>query len=199
MTRVNLLATLLVCSQLIACQYQTNDTYLAHEQENRDKTLNAITLSNGQKVINCAQYNIARASHMPSDTISNSIISSEYLPCSLSNTNSIDPKEAALVAKQLLSARVRQFPLSIAQLFGRKTTLLNAGFIQQNNKLLWSAKQQNIVVQVKAKAVGTNTQYLIWVSDVILDGNYYAYYPAWIKVSPESNTIKVFPLYQSGY
>ena len=89
--------------------------------------------------------------------------------------------------------------MSIAQLYGRKTLLSEAGFNQFCDKLVWSGEQHSVVVQVKAKATDAGNRYLIWVSDVITDGNYHAYYPAWIETSPDSNTTKVVPVYQSGF
>jgi hypothetical protein len=133
------------------------------------------------------------------ETVNNSIVASEYLRCSLTNTRSIPANEASIVAKQLQALRLRQIPLSIAQLYGRLTVLSEAGFNPVNDKLLWSAEQHNVVVQVKAKASGFAKRYLIWVSDVIADGNYHAYYPAWIEISANSSTIKVLPVYQSGF
>jgi hypothetical protein len=89
--------------------------------------------------------------------------------------------------------------LSIAQLYDRKTLLAKAGFNQVDDNLLWSAEQHSIVVQVKAKTTDVSNRYLIWVSDVIADGNYYAYYPVWIAIPPDSTTTKVMPVYQSGF
>jgi hypothetical protein len=40
---------------------------------------------------------------------------------------------------------------------------------------------------------------LIWVFDVIFDGNYHAYCSAWIEITSDSNAINVYPVYQSGY
>jgi hypothetical protein len=48
-------------------------------------------------------------------------------------------------------------------------------------------------------ATNVDNRYLIWVSDVITDGNYHAYYPAWIETSADSSTIKVLPVYPSGF
>ncbi|MFT4940815.1 MAG: hypothetical protein ACI88A_003874, partial [Paraglaciecola sp.] len=150
-------------------------------------------------VSNCEQYNNARSAQRIMETVNNNIVASEYLPCSLANTRPPEVDEANSVATQLLGLGVRQIPLSIAQRYGRKTLLAEAGFNQVDNKLLWSAGQHRVVVQVIAKASDVSTRYLIWVSDVIADGNYYAYYPAWIEISPLSTTIKVMSVYQSGF
>ncbi|MFT6896925.1 MAG: hypothetical protein ACJA13_001330 [Paraglaciecola sp.] len=195
-----LLASVFICLHLAGCQFQTNNVQDAGKTAMADnKVLRAITLTNGQIVSNCEQYNNARSTHLIMDTVNNSMIASEYLSCSLANTTALEVGEADSVAKQLLALRVRQFPLSIAQLYGRKTLLAEAGFNQVDNTLLWSAEQHSVVLQVKAKATDVSNRYLIWVSDVITDGNYHAYYPAWVEASPDPTTIKVMPLYQSGF
>ncbi|MFQ3196622.1 MAG: hypothetical protein ACI8R9_002189 [Paraglaciecola sp.] len=43
-------------------------------------------------------------------------------------------------------------PLSIAQRYGRKTLLTEAGFNQLNDQLFWSA-EHTLGLQVKAKAI----------------------------------------------
>jgi hypothetical protein len=75
------------------------------------------------------------------------------------------------------------------------------GFNQFDDQLLRSAGPNRVVLQAKAKAKASDVgnRYLIWVFDVIADGNYYAYYPAWIEISPLSTTINVMPVYQSGF
>ena len=194
-----LLASLFICFQLFGCQFQFNNLNRAQEEFNADEVLTAITLANGQIVSNCMQYNNERSTSMIMETVNNSMLASEYLTCSLPNTSSIDANEADIVVKKLLKLRVRQIPLSIAQLYGRKTLLSEAGFDQVSNSLVWSGEQHSVVVQVKAKASNVSNRYLIWVSDVITDGNYHAYYPAWIETSPNSTTIKVVPVYKSGF
>jgi hypothetical protein len=198
------LASLFICLHLSGCQFQANNVKSVGEDVGEmavadNKILSAITLANGQIISNCEQYNHARSAHMIMETVNNNIIASEYLPCSLPYTSAIEADEADMVAKQLLALRVRQMPLSIAPLYGRKTLLSEAGFNQVDDKLLWSAEQHSVVLQVKAKASDVGNRYLIWVSDVITDGNYHAYYPAWAEASPDPTTIKVWPVYQSGF
>lgn len=136
---------------------------------------------------------------MLAETVNNMMIANEYLSCSLANTAELAVDEANLIGQQLLTMRVRQIPLSIAQLYGRKASLSDAGFELKSDTLEWSGEQHGIIVQVKAKANDVDNRYLIWVSDLIADGNYYAYYPAWIDVSFAPTTIKVLPIYQSGF
>jgi hypothetical protein len=199
-----LVTSVVVCLQLLACQFQAN-TGLGTEEELKDsviakeQALTSIVLSNGQLVSNCQQYNHARSEHEIMQTVNNSIVSREYLPCSLQNTSPVQAAEADKIAKQLLTLPLRRLPLSIAQLYGPKALLSEAGFVQIDNKLLWSAEQHSLLVQVKAKASSASNRYLIWVSDVISDGNYRAHYPVWIKTSPKSNSISTEPVYPSGF
>jgi len=199
-----LLASLFICFQLSACQFQSDDVRnmqgsVGEAAITENKTLTGITLANGQIIFNCAQYNHARSVYSIMETVNNNIIASEYLPCSLPNTSPIQADEADKLAKLLLALSVRQLPLSIAPQYGRKTLLSEAGFSQAKDKLLWSAEQHSVVLQVKAKSRIFARRYLIWVSDVIADGNYHAYYPAWIDTSDNSSTIRVLPVYHSGF
>lgn len=57
----------------------------------------------------------------------------------------------------------------------------------------------SVEIQVKSKSIKAKNRYLIWVFDVISDGNYHAYYAAWTEITSGSNAINVFPVYQSGY
>lgn len=199
MKKQYLFLTFLLCSQLLGCQLQTSGEASAHKDNNKYKNMSAITLSNGHEVSNCAEYNIARADHTIMETVNNNIIANEYLKCSLINTKLLVSNDANAVAAQLLALRVRQIPLSIAQLFERKATLREAGFIQQTDTVLWTAEHHNIVIQVKAKTKGPQSRYLVWVSDIISDGSYYAYYPVWIEILPESGLVQLVPVYQSGF
>jgi hypothetical protein len=197
-----LLASLFICLQLAGCQLPVNNGQSVPEDPGEivlAEVFTAITLANGQIVSNCGQYTNARSAQRIMETVNNTIVASEYLPCSLTNTRPLETGEVDSVTKQLLALSVRRLPLSIAQLYGRKTLLAEAGFNQVDNKLLWSAGQHRVVVQVIARASDVSNRYLIWVSDVIADGNYYAYYPAWIETSPDSTMIQVMPVYQSGF
>jgi hypothetical protein len=188
--RLYFLAIFIICIQLVGCQSYSNM---------KDKVLTAITLANGEIVTNCADYNSVRSTHMIAKTVNNMMIASEYLPCSLANTAELAVDEANLIGQQLLTMRVRQIPLSIAQLYSRKTSLSDSGFELKNDTLEWYGEQHSIIVQVKAKANDVDNRYLIWISDLITDGNYYAYYPAWIDVTFAPTTIKVLPIYQSDF
>lgn len=193
--RVGRLSLLLVSTALLmtACQFKINESAI-------NNTLRTpLVLSNNKTVSNCVEYRAGRASYGVLEAVNNRMVANEYLPCSLTTTNPLGKDEALGIAQQLLSLRVRQLPLSIAQLYASQTLLREANFHQIENKLLWSQDQQNIEILVKARDAGSQTRYLIWVSDVIRDGNYHSHYPAWVEISGKSERITVSPVYESGY
>jgi hypothetical protein len=191
--RLSLLLGVSAVLVLSACLSQVNDS----ATDNKLRT--PIVLDNNETVSNCLEYRLGRTIHGLSEGVNNRIVANEYLPCSLKGSKPLAEDEAYEVAQRLLSLRVRQLPLSIAQLYGSQTLLRDANFKQVENKLLWSQEQHNIEIHVKAIDLESKTRYLIWVSDVISDGNYHSYYPVWVDTSIETLDIKVSPVYESGY
>lgn len=178
---------------LIACQSQINESAI-------NNTLRTpLVLNNNKTVSNCVEYRAGRASYGVLEAVNNRMVANEYLPCSLTKTNPLGKDESFEIAQQLLRLRVRQLPLSVAQLYASQTLLREANFHQIENKLLWSQDQQNIEILVKARDAGSQIRYLIWVSDLIRDGNYHSHYPAWVEISAETERITVSPVYESGY
>jgi hypothetical protein len=193
MGRLTILLGVSAALLLSACLSQVSDSAI------NSKLRTPIVLDNNETVSNCLEYQLGRATHGLLEGVNNRIIAKEYLPCSLNGSKAIAEDEAYKVAQQLLSLRVRQLPLSIAQLYGSQTLLRDTNFQQVENKLLWSQEQHNIEIHVKAIDLESKTRYLIWVSDLITDGNYHSYYPAWVDTSKGALGIKVSPVYESGY
>lgn len=188
---------LIVSALLFACNSMIAQPEPTSYEHNAKQTRSAISLENDQSVSNCIEYNLARATHRIKETVFDSLIASEYLSCSLLNTTALEPTNIAVIQQQLLQLRVRQLPWSIAQLFGRNTRLNEAGFMLQNDVLVWYQEQHTVQVQLKAKHADIQQRYLIWVLDEINDASYRAYYPAWVSIFPER--IDVTPVYASGF
>lgn len=205
----SLACSLLGCVVIVSCT-TNNNTSSALDNKPSNKVTNKgnevvvnklsdLVMADGSKVSNCEDYQLARQTQLVEETVSNQILLSEYLHCSLAETMAIDVKDASSIAQQLMNLRVRQIPLSLAQQYGRKTIMVDADFQQSNEQLLWQDGYHKVSIQVKAKAYDTQNRYLIWVSDVISDAQYHAYYPAWVDLPQDSDEITAMPIYQSGY
>lgn len=157
-----------------------------------------IELENGEIVDNCTSYNKLRESFTIKESTVNSQTSSEYLECSIKKELANTENPASVLDAIKVSLRVRKLPLSIAQSVNRKDTFNDAGFNVdlKSNSLNYEMNNSNIVISLKGRL--TESEYLIWVVDEVLDATYRSYYPAIIKISKDG-MVTASPYYNSGF
>lgn len=158
----------------------------------------SIELENGGIVDNCTTYNKLRESFTIKESTVNSLISSEYLECSIKKGLANTENSASVLDAIKVSLRVRKLPLSIAQSVNRKDTFNDAGFNVdlKSNSLNYEMNNSNIVISLKGSL--TESEYLIWIVDEVLDTTYRSYYPAIIKISKDG-MVTASPYYNSGF
>ena len=157
-----------------------------------------IELENGEVVDNCTSYNKLRESFTIKESTVNSQISSEYLECSIKK-ELVDTENSASVLDAIKgNLRVRKLPLSIAQSVNRKDTFNDAGFNVdlKLNSLNYEMNNSNIVISLKGRL--TESEYLIWIVDEVLDATYRSYYPAIIKIAKDG-MVTASPYYNSDF
>lgn len=154
-----------------------------------------ISFQSGHTASDCASYNHQRKSERLADTVYNRMIASEYLECSLSPSLRHLPSYTLLLIQVNEQVRVRQFPLSLAQMVDRNDKLKALFMVQGNDSLAYEKENHNVKIGVKGML--TDQKYLLWVVDEILDANYRAYYPAVLSV--DNGKFEIEPYYASGF
>ena len=153
-----------------------------------------IKMESGKTASDCITYNQLRETELISESVDNMLISA-YLDCSVPIKLHNEHDYSALIANALNIVRIMDFPLSLAQHVGRQD-LLNSKFVSTgNNSLEYAKEHHNILITVKGTL--SQNEYLLWVSDEILNATYRAFYPAVLVVNKGGYLIK--PYYLSGF
>lgn len=152
-------------------------------------------MESGKSTSNCTGYNKLRKSETIRESTDNMLVSAAYLECSLPLKLHKQNNYSELLANALNFVRIRQFPLSLAQQVER-LDLLNSKFVLTGkNSLEYVKGHHNIVITVKGSL--SPNEYLLWVTDEILNATYRAYYPAVLVVNKSNYVVK--PYYASGF
>lgn len=154
-----------------------------------------IKIESGKVISNCTGYNKLRESEKILETTNNMLVSAEYLECSLSPNIQIRNNYSELLDKVLEVVRVRQFPLSLAQQVDRNAVLNTLFVSDKTYSLKYDKGHHNVAITIKGSF--SKNEYLVWVTDEILNATYRAYYPAVLVVSGSNYAIE--PFYESGF
>ena len=154
-----------------------------------------IRMESGKVVSNCNDYNKLRKSELILETTDNMIVSAEYLECSLQSKPYKENNYSELLDNILVVIRIRQLPLSIAQQADRQDVLKSMFTSDGEHSLKYDKDHHNVTISIIGSL--SQNEYLLWVTDEILNATYSAYYPA-VLVFTGSNYI-VKPYYTSGF
>lgn len=154
-----------------------------------------IRMESGKTASNCTVYNQLRESEAILESTNNMLASAEYLECSLPLKLHEQKDYSELLANALNIVRIRQFPLSLAQQVERQDVLNSKFVFTGTNSLEYVEGHHNIVITVKGSL--SQNEYLLWVTDEILNATYRAYYPALLVVNKSNYVVK--PYYASGF
>lgn len=155
-----------------------------------------ILMADGRSAETCMEYNSMRSEIALDESVSNMILSSEYLECAYEfSAGPIDTSDK-FIDRFYSDFDISKIPLSIAQEIEAGTTLktLKSKLDRKNQRISFGNSRRNLVFTFERK---TKDGYLIFIIDEIFDGNYRAYFPA--EVVEKNNSIQVRPIYKSGW